>query len=172
MLKAARKAAKGMEGSDTAAAMAAAQSALAQIATALGVDGGNTAAVLAAAHARAAGSAMVTALQSRIDTLESAGKRQAAEACMTAELAAKRGIPVKDQEGLIALHMQGAARARHIAGLHPSVAATGTAALPPAAQGGQIALSAEEVSVADQMGFSHQVFLTALNDDRAKQKGL
>jgi len=53
---------KAVEGGDIPAVLAAAQSALAQIGTALGVDGGNTAAVLAAAHARAAGSAMVTAL--------------------------------------------------------------------------------------------------------------
>ena len=91
---------------------------------------------------------------------------------MKAEIAARRGIPADKREGLIALHMQDVAHAQHIAGLYPALGATGTAALPPATQGGQIALSAEEGAVTDQLGFSHQVFLTALNDERAKQKGL
>lgn len=114
------------------------QSTMAEIGAALGVDVANGAAAVAAIGAMKARSDATVALQNenvalRTENgqLKSEKARAAAEAWMTSEIAAKRGIPPEKREGLIALHMQDADQAKGIAKMYPDLSETHTGGTPP-----------------------------------------
>jgi phage I-like protein len=112
-------------------AMAAMQSQMSEIGTALGLQAATGTAIVEAVKALQASQANNATQAARITVLESAQKRSAADAFMAAQIAAKRGIPADKREGLIALHMQDAAQAEAVAKLYPDLGPTGLGGNPP-----------------------------------------
>jgi phage I-like protein len=153
------------------------QSALVEIGVALGIDGTNTAAIVAAVKGKTVESGSLVALQAentalagRVATMETASKRAASEAFVDAAIAAKRaGLNATTRETYIALHMEQPAMAETMIKGMPLMGPSGLTAAPPAADGTVTSLNAEQAAVATQLGISKETYLATLQADRANK---
>jgi phage I-like protein len=152
----------------------AAQSALAEVGTALGVANGDSAAIVAAAKAAKAGDTAMTALQAELKdvsaklvALQTEGARDRAAAFVDGAI--KRGhVGVKPlRDHYIARHMADAAAVEKEIGAMPVIA---PGALPaPAkvgADGAILSLNAEQAQVAAALGISQADYLKTLNAEK------
>jgi phage I-like protein len=119
----------------------------------------------AAVDALRAGVANVETLTAKVTALETASQRQAAEAWMAGEIAAKRGIPADKREGLIEMFCRDADQAKSVAALYPALGAALPGGGAPA--GVVVTLTAEQAQVARTLAVSDADFLKSLN---AKQE--
>lgn len=154
---------KKMKGGDGEAT-----SALQAVATALGAqaDAGQAELVTMVAALQAK-TDQVTALQARVEQLETDGKSKASENWLQSMLQAGYGIPADQHDTLRELHAEKPERAEGLAKSFPKLGKTELAArtVPPAAE--ISALSAEQKVVADQLGIPHDTMLAQL---QAEQK--
>lgn len=159
-VKAAIKKMKGGDGEATAALQA--------VATALGAqsDAGQAELVTMVAALQAK-TDQVTALQARVEQLETDGKAKTSEAWLQSMLQAGYGIPATQHETLRDLYAENPERAEGLAKSFPKLGKSELAAraAPPAAE--ISALSAEQKVVADQLGIPHDTMLAQL---QAEQK--
>jgi phage I-like protein len=139
------------------------QAGVAELCTALGVT--DIAAAKVAVDALRARTGTVETLTAKVAALE----KQAADAWMAGELAAKRGIPADKQPALIELFTRDPAQARHYASLYPSLGPTHTAQTPPAAGGEVTTLTAEQLHNARLLGVSPDAFKKALAAEAQKE---
>jgi len=159
----------------TATAM---QSAMTEIGLALGIEGGDGVAILAAAKTRAhaqpaelvAMQAELTSLATELNTLKSAGKRQAAEAFVDGAITQVRAGVKPQRDRFIAMHMADASGTEALIGGLPQLGGEGvrTQAITPT---GEItALNAEQTVVARALGVSEADFLKMLKADRGQKE--
>lgn len=150
------------------------QSALSEIGVAFGLATDAKAdAVVAAAKLAKGGNDGLVALQAenatlktRLDTIEKAGKRQAAEAFIDKAIADRRaGVNAGNREDMIALHMSDTATAEKLVNGMPMLTATGTALTPPAAQDGVVSLNAEQKAACVALGVSEDDFKKTLAEE-------
>ena len=154
------------------------QAAMAEIGTALGVDGTNTAAIIAAVQGKKAEGGALTSLQAenttlktRLDTLEKAQKRGASEAFIDSKIAEKRaGLNASTRETYVALHMQQPTVAETLIAGMPVLGPSAAGATPP--DGGAVltSLNAEQRQVADAMGIKPEIYLATLTAERANKE--
>lgn len=152
--------------------------AMAEIGTAFGVDGSNTAAVIAAARAAKAGNGDVVALQSQLTslqaelaTLKAATSRSASEAYVDGEIARKRvGLNATTRETYVALHMSQPDTARTLIEAMPTLAGADLARTPPQGSEQMTALNADQAKAADLLGVDRKAYLATLNAERAKME--
>lgn len=153
------------------------QSAIAEIGVALGVEGGDSVAILAAARSRAqaqpaellALQTELTSLATELNTLKSAGKRQAAEAFVDGAIKDVRAGVKPQRDRFIAMHMADPTGTESlIAGLP----ALGGSAVPVAVtpNGEVTALNAEQMAVAAAFGIAPAEFLKTLQADRGQKE--
>lgn len=142
------------------------QAEVVQLCAALGVK--DIGAARVAVDALRAGAADVVTLTAKVAALETASQRQAADAWMAAEIAARRGIPADKREGLVQLFTRDPEQARTVAALYPALGTTHTAATPPGGTGGAVTLTAEQRGIAAALGVSEDKYLAELT--AAKQK--
>lgn len=146
--------------------MPAMQSALSTIGVALGMQGdAKPEALVAAVQALQASKANEVALNARIEVLEKAQKRSAAEAFLAAQIAEKRAIPADKHEGLISLHMQDPAQAEAVAKLYPNVGPTHLGQTPPAAKDGVVSLNAAQIEACAALGLSEEDYKKSLAEE-------
>ena len=151
--------------------------ALSPIAVALGVEGDATPeALVATAKGLKAGAGeqaeTLTALQARLDKLETGGKQAAAEAFIDKAIADKR-VGVKGARAeYVALHVQNPEQAEKIINSLPQLGATHTTLVAPAAKDGAIALSAEQTQAAKLLGIPAEEYLKTLKSERDAQEAL
>lgn len=153
------------------------QSQLAPIATAVGLDANATAeAVLGAVNGlrsqAPAGSlealqAELTEVTTKLNALQTETARKAATAFVDGAIAEKRvGVaPLRDH--YIAMHMENPARVEKEIGAMPKLGATHTGATPPAQDGTQISLNAEQLAVARQLGLDPKDYAATLAAEQA-----
>ncbi|WP_089257188.1 phage protease [Cereibacter sphaeroides] len=152
------------------------QSALSEIGTALGVAA-DQAAILTAARARAAGADQITALQSELTTvatelktLKEVGARAAAESFVDGEIRRGRvGVkPLRDH--YVAMHMADPARVEKELGALPVLGASGTVAVPPQAQAGEVSLNADQLAAARLIGIDPKAYAETLKAEALTQE--
>ena len=143
------------------------QAQMAEIGTVLGVQG-DAAAVLTAARAAkaAAGTgtavpalqAEITTLTTRLNAMTEAQARARAEAYVDGEVKAGRaGVkPLRDH--YVAMHMADAARVEKELDALPILGVSGTLVTPPGDKSGTVALQAEQLQVAAQLGLTPAQF--------------
>lgn len=162
---------------DSGATAVAAQSQLNEIATILGVDAEGD--VVAAAKATAGGAPDAVALQAAMTELQGTIAAQAeqiaglmgsaskdkAEAFVDSEFKKGRLIPKALRDHYIAMHQEDPARVeKEIAGM-PMLNSAGVPHLPPPSEDGKIAMNAEHLAVAAQLGLSEEAYLATLEGE-------
>ncbi|MFN4089976.1 MAG: phage protease [Alphaproteobacteria bacterium] len=158
--------------SETRAAATALQAQLAEIGRALGVPAAGPAAIIEAARALQSARAENDELATRLQAVETAQRRGAAEAWLAGLIAAKRAIPADRREGLVTLHMQDPAQAETIATLYPVLDATRTGGAPPAPPAGTGALDAVQLNAARLLGVKPEDYAATLEAERAQKENV
>ena len=152
--------------------MPALQSALAEIGLAFGLEAAAKPDAVAAAAKLAAGgkdsiAAQITALQSELTTLKTAGTRAASEAFVDKAIADRRaGVNAQNREELVTLHMAQPITAEKLINGMPMLTASGTGVSAPAAKDGTVSLNAEQIAVCAALGLSQDVYLKTLAEEK------
>ena len=158
------------------------QSQLTEIGVALGVEGGEHADILAAAQVKpevgVGGKAMI-ALQSevvdltkKLNGLHDATNKNAAETFIDGEIKRGRAGVKPLRAHYIDMHMEDAARVEKEISALPVLSGTTILATPPDTKDGKIALNAEQVAVANQLGLDHKDYAAQLAEDRKHEEAL
>lgn len=147
-------------------ALTALQADVALLCASLGVK--DIGAARVAVDALRSSAASVETLTAKVAALEAAGARQAAEAWMAGEIAAKRGIPADKRDGLVQLFTRDPEQARVIAALYPALGATHLGATPPT-EGGAVTLTAEQTEAARALGISEDAYLKTLKAEKEQR---
>jgi phage I-like protein len=158
------------------------QSQLTEIGVALGVEGGEHADILAAAQVKpevgVGGKAMI-ALQSevvdltkKLNGLHDATNKNAAETFIDGEIKRGRAGVKPLRAHYIAMHMEDAARVEKEISALPVLSGTTILDTPPDTKDGKIALNAEQVAVANQLGLDHKDYAAQLAEDRKHEEAL
>ncbi len=147
------------------------QTSLNTIATSLGLTSTDPATIENAARLAGTLQTTVVSLQSEVAALKLAGTTAASRAFVEGEIAKGRLIPANLVDSLISMHSSDAAGAQKWAEAFPVGTATRAAVAPGAAGEVLTSLNSDQITVANQLGQSHDAFLAALNADiAAKQK--
>ncbi len=157
---------KKMKGGDSEATAT-----LQAVATALGAqtDAGQAELVTMVAALQAK-TDQVTALQARVEQLETDGKTKAAQTWLQSMLQAGYGIPATQHDTLRDLYAEHPDRAEGLAKSFPMLGKSELAArgAPPAAE--VSTLSADQRQIADQLGIAHDKYLASLQADAKAQE--
>ncbi|WP_158971988.1 phage protease [Chachezhania sediminis] len=155
---------------------AAMSSSLSRIGTAMGLEGevSLTAIIAAATGLKAAGTEQtetIATLQSRVNTLETNGKRKAAEDFVDGAIRDLRAGVKASREEYVTLHMESPERAEKLVAGLPKLDRSGTTITPPAAtQEGQATLSADQSAAARLIGVDPKAYAETLKAEAAAKE--
>lgn len=167
--------AKGSDDDTASAPAMAMQAALTAIGAVVGLPTGTPDAIVAAVKVQKEGTGTIAALQAenaglktRLDTLETAGKRAASEAYVDGEMKKGRtGITAASREHIVTLHMSQPDQAKAIIEAMPIVQPSAVIAnvTPPTDKDGNVQLNAEQLEVCKQLGIAPDVYKKTLAEE-------